>query len=83
MELNAGTYWLTRDTDIDGTLENAVDIWEARPILIELVGTDGYCWLSEQEDVEPFVCRLSLNHAQSRFGTLPETTRECIRVVTG
>lgn len=78
MKLTRGTYWITRDTEVDGELVDRCDVWNARPQRIS--GGDGWIWLSSEWDLESRVGTASPEAIRARFGTVPETDRECIRV---
>lgn len=77
MKLAPGRYWITRDSEIDGTLGESCDLWSARPQRCE--SGDGALWLSGEFDIETRVGTVNVEVVRRVFGTAPDTDRECIR----
>lgn len=81
------TYWLTRDSDVDGKLDDAIDVWLMRPTRHALPGGLGAVWLCDD-----IMVPTADGDVPARYGTwtkdqalracyvLPDTDRECIRV---
>lgn len=77
------TYWLTRDCDIDGTLEDTVDVWMARPCFERIASEGGVCWFDDSPTgMTHRWKRLPLAIVAAWGHTIPETPHECIRVET-
>lgn len=75
------TYWVTRDSDIDGTLEPDVDVWMARPVMVRLSSEGGINWYDESDTgLTHRWKRLPIALVAAWRHTVPETDRECIRV---
>lgn len=87
--MNARTLFITRDSDCFGNLSKSVDVWEDRPIRAKLTVDAGYVWLpAEAEGLAGrttselgLVKNLPARYALERYGCIPETDRECIRVM--
>lgn len=70
-------YWITRDRDHDGTLDELVDVWTSPPA--RTVVDDGAFWLSDDWSLEHRVLRCSLARASRLFGVVPDDDRMVIR----
>lgn len=71
-------YWITRDRDHDGTLDDLVDVWSTPPK--RTVVDDGSFWLSDDWSLEHRVMRCLRGRALRIFGTVPDDDRMVIRV---
>ena len=78
--------WLTRDSR-DGVLSEDVDVWRSRPL--RFASAELIVWLPGQADKGASIgdamraeheCSIEISAAAKRFGTLPETSRECVRI---
>jgi len=81
------TYWLTRDSDVEGVLDDTIDVWLMRPTRHVLPGGLGAVWLCDD-----IMVASADGDVPARFGTwtkdqtlravrvLPDTDRECLRV---
>lgn len=66
-------FYLTRDYDpIEGRLDDRVEVWSEPPD--HNYGT----WCHPRIEVVRLE-RISLASARARFGTIPETDRECVK----
>lgn len=79
MILKPGTYWITRDTEVDGDLCDRCDVWNERPQRIS--GGDGWIWLSAEWSLDTRVGTAPVEAIRAEFGTAPDTDRECLRVL--
>ena len=93
-EPRPATVWITRDQDPDnGLLEEVLDLWIARPdrrlFVDENTGeTIGSCWLAAENDNVSIaeamdhvhVGRYTMEAIEKRFGTIPDDSRQCVRV---
>lgn len=77
MKLKPGTYYVTRDSDVDGDLCEFCDVWTERPVRFS--AGDGFCWLSAEWSLETRVGQVSVAAVRKRLGTSPDTDRECVR----
>lgn len=83
------TMFLTRDTDALGNLENHIDVWEDCPMRAKLTVDAGWVWLPQESEGLAgrtsselgLVKHLPVKYALERYGVIPETDRECIRVM--
>lgn len=68
------TYWLTRDSDVEGNLDETVDVWLARPTRRSLPGGLGAVWICDDIMVDT-----STGDAPSRYAswTLAQCLRAC------
>lgn len=79
--LTPGTYWITRDSSPEGVLEPICDIWDTPPIRIKFDSSNNHCWITDVDSTINLVVRTSLEYVRKRFGVVPDTDRECLRVV--
>lgn len=89
VKLPPGTYWITRDGDLDGMPGDSCDIWTERPTryVCELneFGIHSAFWLMDDFDLS---CRVGdrshkLASVQRYFGVVPDDDRQCIKVEHG
>jgi hypothetical protein len=79
-DIPAGTYYITRDSSsATGELVAVCDVWRAKPDRVSC-GTPGHCWLSKGPKPD-LVIRVDVKIIMETFGTVPETDRECLRVM--
>lgn len=78
-------YYMTRDSDVDGALEDAVDVWTVQPERFALSEDgafwlpDSAYWMSGEFDLTTRAARWSLATAWRRVGTTPDDDRQVIR----
>ena len=76
-------FWMTRAEDSSGVLADVVDVWLEQPSRQNLPGGTGCLWLGPgTTGIENRYAQWSLPVARGNTpsGTLPETSRESIRV---
>lgn len=76
-------FWMTRDEDDQGVLSSTVDVWTEIPDRQALPGGVGWMWLGRGvTGVEKRYAQWSLDVARKNntSGTLPEDSRQCVRV---
>lgn len=74
------TYWVTRDTAVDGTLSELVDVWLVAPVLVRLPA-GGFCWVgNDATGMEQRYTQWTIETTKANCYTYPETGRESIRV---
>lgn len=77
------TYWVTRDSDIDGRLEPDVDVWMSPPVLVRLSHDGGINWYDTSDNgLSHRWKRLPIAVVAAWGHSVPETDHECIRVET-
>ncbi len=75
------TYWLTRDSDEDGTLSPQVDVWLARPRRTTLSYAQGAFWIgSDDIGLDHRYAVWTIADCIRNAGVYPATDIECIRV---
>jgi hypothetical protein len=73
--------WITRDSDIDGALDEAVDVWSAPPVRFDL--DRGAFWVSAEWDISTRIGRWTLARCWRYCHTAPDDDRQVIRVERG
>ena len=72
-------YFIARDTTVDGALQDWVSVWTQRPVRVACGG--GHYWRSATgEGLDGYVEPLWLVEAWQRFGIVPDTDLELVRV---
>lgn len=80
---NPVTYWVTRDADVGGVLSSHVDVWWERPSRESVTADGAVAWYdSTPTRIGMRYARVEAVHALAWGHTIPETSRECIRVET-
>ena len=74
--------WLTRDTMPDGNLSSQVIVWYERPQM-SMGATGGAWWSRPDRRTACIVEVITIKECREKYGTAPDTDRECIRVGGG
>ncbi len=76
------TYWVTRDSDVDGVLSSHVDVWLSKPTRYVLTPYGGAYWVVVGVDApdDHHFGRFTLEQIRDAWKhAVPETDIECIR----
>lgn len=74
------TYYLSRDTNCQGELSPAVNVWYIKPIRRKLPKFDkGYVWGPEVADRLGLYGAYTMEAAEKAFGVRPDTDLELIK----
>lgn len=81
------TYWVTRDSNADGSLSDTVDVWLTRPERKTLPGGLGAMWICDDifiptanGESHARYTTWTLDQCRRACHTVPDTDRECLHV---
>lgn len=73
-------YWISRDTHLNGDLEDVVDVWVARPTRLKMVDFPSHYWMSDEWDLSTRWGRYMIADARAKGLTIPDDDRMLIVV---
>ena len=79
----ARVYWVTRDSDTDGSLSASVDVWDERPTRHRADYGQGAFWLDANQSLGQRYGNFPYDAVAAWGHAMPDTDRECIRVEIG